>query len=107
MSKVFVCTAEGFYVKSKYDGNNPKPTHVFSDRLVEAQVFTSKSANNFIEKSGVKGFIWKPFEEYHNTERWEVLKPTWDRITYKVSKVFMHDSDERFLSRRCKKEEYC
>lgn len=68
MAKV-ICTSNGFVKDVNYNNNLKKVEIIYTKKLYESISFVkNKSANSFMEKYNIKGFIFKPLEEIKSEE---------------------------------------
>lgn len=68
-SKNFICTGNGFVKEFNHyfdeDTSQMVTDITYTDQLMYAGVFSTKEAQNIIEKFNIHGFIYKPFKETH------------------------------------------
>lgn len=121
--KNFICTSEGFVMSfshhyDKSDGEHVNVIH-YTNKVREAMSFSTKNGNKFMEKYGVKGFIWKPFLEDPLRDKYVVRKNgkyghSFGRNdeeeneveAWVVEKAFMaKESDVRFLTTKNKENQ--
>jgi len=116
-AKNYICTAEGFVKDVSVSGKGTQlyVTEVhYTDKLREAMPFGTKTAETFMERHNIKGFIWKPFAEEPVRNSYTVRKRSncffeddKDAIGWIPEKLTMtSDSDIGFLmSSKLKSEE--
>ena len=71
-AKNYIATARGFVVEMRHDENGSEL--ITTTRLREATTFSTKTAEKFMERNGVEGFIWKPFEQEAIRDMYTVKK---------------------------------
>lgn len=105
--KNYICTAKGFVKGTeKTDPNSYEMEVVFTDKVREAKAFNTKSANKFMERHCLLGFVWKPYAQEVIRDMYVVRKRTnyhfeddEDALGWVVEKAFMaHESDINFLT---------
>lgn len=67
----YIVSSNGFLKSFSYADNNKKPQDIiisWTPKLREALTFTTKQANNIINKYNLFCFVWNPYEEEHLTE---------------------------------------
>ena len=61
--KNYICTSEGFLKSAGFSQDKQGFVIEYTDKIRDAQVFNTKAATKFIENHGIKGFVWKPYEQ--------------------------------------------
>jgi len=62
-AKNYIATGKGFVQGTRFDPDTLKTDIIYTDKIREAQGFSTKVAEKFIGNHGIEGFVWKPFEE--------------------------------------------
>lgn len=105
--KNYICTSEGFIKSSGYSQEKQDFVIEYTDKVRNAQPFNTKAATKFMENHGIKGFIWKPYEQEAIRDMYVVrkIRMAWkeekDEVVeeWKIEKAFMaHESDINFLT---------
>ena len=105
--KNFICTAEGFVKSAGFSQDKQDYVIAYTTKVREAQSFNTKAATKFMENHGIRGFVWKPYEEQAIREMYYVKR----RYSYgfdedeseiqewmPVRAVMASDSDISFLT---------
>ena len=61
--KNYICTSEGFLKSAGFSQEKQDFVIEYTDKIREAREFNTKAALKFMENHGIKGFVWKPYEE--------------------------------------------
>ena len=104
--KNFICTGKGFIKSSGFSQEKLKLVIDYTDKIRNAQTFSTKNALNFLRIHNIIGFVWKPYEQEPIRDMYVVEKrcdyfnnePKDSVMEWIVEKAFMvHESDINFL----------
>ena len=110
-AKNYICTAYGFVKGTTFHELAKTVLVDYTEKLRDAMQFSTKGAEQFMERHNIKGFVWKPYSqdpvrdkyvvkrvkkygfEYDDDERRDEIEE-WQPV-----RMFMaHDSDVSFLT---------
>lgn len=73
-NKNYLVTSKGFVKGIIPDSKNYKMEVLYTDKVREAQPFSTKVAEIFMKNHDIEGFVWKPFAQEAIRDMYEVKK---------------------------------
>lgn len=73
-AKNYIATSKGFIVGTRRDPINHETEILYTDKVREAQAFSTKTAEIFMKNHNIEGFVWKPFAQEAIRDMYEVRK---------------------------------
>jgi len=83
--KNYICTSEGFLKSAGFNQDKQGFVIEYTDKIRDAQVFNTKAATKFIENHGIKGFVWKPYEQ----------EPVRNMYVVRKNRIYGFNEDEK------------
>ena len=99
--KNYISTAKGFIKSVSFNEENQGFEIHYTDKVRYAQTFKTGGATTFMEKHGIEGFVWKPYEEEAIRNMYVVKRHKYYGFEEHKKAVMINESDVKFLM--CKK----